>query len=80
VAKGWPIERTGLWLGFDKFRGVFLQKKLREEVGLRVDFAKVGGFFCKKAVVRSIWAIHALDPTAGNGPRRGHVRWPSFGA
>jgi len=37
-------------------------------------------FFCKKTALRLIWAVHALDPTAEIGRRRGHVSWPSFGA
>jgi hypothetical protein len=59
---------------------VFSQKYLREEAELRVDFVKYQGLFCKMTKARPVWAVHAPDPTAGNGRRRDHAAWPSFGA
>jgi hypothetical protein len=52
-------------LVLEKLEG-FSQKDLREKVGLRVDFAKVGEFFFKITEDRPIWAIYAPDPTNGN--------------
>ena len=61
---------------------VLLQNFLREEVGLRVDFCKVRGFFCKMAGKRKIQALRPADRTAGKSGRRGHAHgpgnWPGF--
>ena len=64
-----------------KFR-VFFQNFLREEVGLRVDFCKVRGFFCKMTGKRKIQTVRPADRTAGKSGRRGHAHrpgnWPGF--
>jgi hypothetical protein len=55
---------------YDKVYGKALDGGL---ISLKFEF-----FFTKRPGKSTICTIRLADPTAGNGPRRGHAGWRSF--